>query len=149
MMNEDKIVVFETFSDPIQANIVKGLLDSYEIECFLADENMVNLNAMYSSAVGGVKLNVFEKDIERIRTILQSENIETVRESDSESDTEKIVCTNCQSRNVAYGASVTKKFGFSTALIFSLITSFLLMVYPFRARKMYHCFDCGHEFKKA
>lgn len=33
--------------------------------------------------------------------------------------------------------------------VFSMIISFLMMVYPFRMRKVHHCFDCGHEFKKA
>lgn len=149
MISNEKIVVYETYTDPIQANLVKGLLDSFGIECFLADENMVALNAMYSSAVGGVKLNVFERDIHQIQEILQSENEETIDLTDSLYQPENIICTNCQSNNVAYGGSVQKKFGFGIVLIFSLITSFLLMVYPFRMRKVYHCFDCGHEFKKA
>lgn len=148
-MTDDKIVVYETFIDPINANIVKGLLDSYGIECFLTDENMVTLNAMYSSAVGGVKLNVFEKDIYRISSILESENMDQEVATESVNDESKIKCPKCNSANVAFGGSVKRKFGFSVALIFSIITSLFLMVYPFKMRKVHHCFDCGHEFKKA
>lgn len=147
-METDKIVVYKTFTDPNNAHIVKGLLDSYGIECFLSDENIVTLNAMYSSAVGGVKLNVFEKDLNRISAILESENVTEEEITESEKEESKITCPICHSANVAFGGSVKRKFGLSTVVIFSVITSFLLMVYPFSLRKAYHCFDCGHEFKK-
>jgi len=147
-METDKIVVYKTFTDPNNAHIVKGLLDSYGIECFLSDENIVTLNAMYSSAVGGVKLNVFEKDLNRISAILESENVTEEETTESEKEESKITCPICHSANVAFGGSVKRKFGLSTVVIFSVITSFLLMVYPFSLRKAYHCFDCGHEFKK-
>lgn len=148
-MNTDKIVVYKTFTDPNNAHIVKGLLNSYGIECFLSDENIVNLNAMYSSAVGGVKLNVFEQDLGRISTILESENVTAEEIPENEKEENGITCPHCHSSNVAFGGSVKRKFGFSTVVVFSLIISFLLMVYPFNMRKVYHCFDCGHEFKKA
>ncbi len=138
----DKIVVYQAFSDPINANIVKGLLDSLGIECFLSDENIVNLNANYNAAVGGVKLNVFEKDVEHISEILKSENIQPEPGFPAEDENVKVVCPNCNSTNVSYGGSVKRKFGFRDILI-----SFLLMIYPFTMRKTYHCFDCGHEFK--
>ena len=143
-MNTDKIVVFQTFADPIKANIVKGLLDSYGIECFLSDENIVHLNALYSQAVGGVKLNIFEKDIDRISAILQSENIPPETVLPGEEEKSKVVCPNCQSANVSYGGSVKRKFGYRDILV-----SFLLMIYAFTMRRTYHCFDCNHEFKKA
>lgn len=146
-MDEDKIVVYQTYIDPNQAHIIKGLLDSYGIRCFLSDENMVTLNAMYSSAIGGVKLNVFETDIDRISAILESENGNLDATPESEKEESKIACPKCNSVNVAFGGSVKKKFGLSTALMFSVITSFFLVVYPFKMRKLYHCFECGHEFK--
>jgi DNA-directed RNA polymerase subunit RPC12/RpoP len=147
-MDTDRIVVYKTFTDPIEANIVKGLLDSYGIECFLSDENMVTLNAMYSSAVGGVKLTVFEKDTDRISAILQSENATPETTPESEKEESGITCPKCHSANVSYGDSVNKKFGFWNVLTMSLITVFLFLSYPFSARKAYHCFNCNHEFKK-
>jgi hypothetical protein len=148
-MNTDNIVVYESFIDPIKANVVKGLLDSYGIECFLSDENMVTLNAMYSQAIGGVKLNVFEKDIDRINTLLKAENIDPETCSKGEKEDVGTVCPKCNSSNVAFGGSVKQKFGLSNVLIFSFITSLFLMVYPFKMRKVYRCFNCDHEFKKA
>lgn len=147
-MNDDKIVVYETFMDPINANIVKGLLDSYGIECFLSDENMVTLNAMYSSAVGGVKLHVFEKDIEKINNLLKSQNIEPETEFPNEKEGENVVCPNCKSTNVSFGSSLKKKFGLWNAVIFSVISVLAFISYPLTSRRVYHCFDCNHEFKK-
>ena len=143
-MDEDKIVVYETFIDPINAHIVKGLLESYGIECFLADENIVTLNLIYSQAVGGVKLNVFEKDILQINAILQSQNSQNETEIDTKKENDKIFCPQCNSTNVSYGGSINRKFGY-WHIFFSLI----LTMYPITMKKTYHCFDCNHEFKKA
>ena len=148
-MNEDKIVVYETFIDPINAHIVKGLLESYGIECYLSDELMVTLNGYFSPAIGGVKLHVFEKDIDRIYTLLKSENNETLQNQSIEIEMSKIICPNCHSSNVSYGTSAKKKFGLWIALLFSFLTMIAFRCYPFTKRKAYHCFDCNHEFKKA
>ena len=142
-MNDDKIVIYETFTDPINAHIVKGLLESYGIECFLLDENMVTLNPLYSQAVGGIKLNVFEKDIHQIKAILQSQNIHNEQEIETKEEEDKIFCPQCNSANVGYGGSINRKFGY-----WHLFISLLLMMYPFTMRKAYHCFNCDHEFKK-
>ena len=143
-MDTDRIVVYQAFIDPINANIVKGLLDSYGIECFLSDENMVTLNALYSPAVGGVKLHVFEKDIDQITAILQSQNLPEEPEIAVEKNDSKVFCPICQSGNVSYGGSINRKFNY-----WHIFISFLLMMYPIAMRKAYHCFDCNHEFKKA
>ena len=142
-MDADKIVVYQSYIDPINANIVKGLLDSYGIECFLTDENIVTLNALYGPAVGGVKLNVFERDIDQITALLQSKFILDDTEIVAEKEDNKIYCPACHSDNVSYGGSVNRKFNY-----WHIIISFLLTMYPFSMRKAYHCFDCNHEFKK-
>jgi len=142
-MKADKIIVYRSYIDPIEANIVKGLLDTFEIKCFLSDENMITLNAMYSPAVGGVKLNVFEKDIDRIANVIQSENYIEEASFVSEIKANTTFCPKCHSENVSYGGSINKKF--STWHVFY---SFLLMIYPISMRKANHCFDCNHEFKK-
>lgn len=143
VMTTDKIVVYQTFTDPNEAHIVKGLLDSYEIECFLSDENIVTLNALYSNAVGGVKLNVFEKDVDRIESILKSENSPNEPDVSNDKEPGEISCPKCHSTNVSYGGSLKRKFG-----IFELFVGILLMIYPFTMRKAFFCFNCNHEFKQ-
>ena len=147
-MNDDKIVVYESFSEPIKANIVKGLLNSYGIECFLSDELMVTLNGNFGPAIGGVKLQVFEKDVDRIHVLLKSENSEPEPVQSIENEDSKIVCPKCHSSNVSYGGSVKRKFGLWFAFLFSIVALFAIITYPFTQRKVYHCFDCQHEFNK-
>ena len=96
-MSPDIIVVYQSYMDPIYANIVKGLLDSYGIECFLTDENMSTLYSQYSPAIGGVKLNVFEKDIDRINTLLKAENMQPGTNHSSEKEEIGMICPNCHS----------------------------------------------------
>jgi hypothetical protein len=141
-------MVFQTFADPMKANIIKGLLDSYGIECFLADENMAGLYAPFTPAIGGVKLNVFEKDIARIDSILNAENFdpETLKTENNESE---INCPKCHSTNVAPGDSSKKKFGLWTFFIFSFICIFPFFSQPFNKRKAFHCFHCDYDFNKS
>ena len=140
---EDKIVVYQSFIDPIKAHIAKGLLVSWGIECFLSDVNMVTVNLMYSQAIGGVKLNVFQRDVEKINTLLKAEQIEPENILAGDKDETGVHCPLCNSANVSYGGSVSRKFGY-----WHLFIPILLMIYPITMRKAYHCFDCDHEFKK-
>ena len=143
-MMEDKIVVYQSYIDPIKAHIIKGLLVSCGIECFLSDEHMVTVNLMYSQALGGVKLNVFQRDIEQINTLLKAEQIEPITDLTGNKDEFGVHCPQCNSSNVSYGGSVNRKFGYR-----HLFIPIILGLYPCTMRKAYHCFDCHHEFKKA
>jgi hypothetical protein len=65
----DKIIVFETYYNPIEAHMVKSRLLDAGIQCFLADENMGS-QIGYNQAIGGIKLNLFEKDAETAKAVL-------------------------------------------------------------------------------
>ncbi len=69
---KERIVILRSFNNPAEANIVKAKLDSFEIPCFLTDEHFAGLNPGFNPLVGGVKLRVFEKDVERALNILQA-----------------------------------------------------------------------------
>jgi hypothetical protein len=68
----DKIIVFETFYNPIEANIVKSRLLDNGVQCFLSDEN-IGSQLGYNQAIGGVRLHLFEKDVELVNRILAEE----------------------------------------------------------------------------
>lgn len=136
----DKIIIFETFYNPIEANIVKARLMDSGVQCFLSDENTITINPLYTQALGGVKLHLFEKDAEWARSILQAEEGEIPLTEEAEAAT-VAVCPNCGSSNVGYVQATKKRFG-----PFTVIVSLLLMIYPFHAKKTYHCFNCQNEF---
>lgn len=70
MSKDDDIVTFETFYDPILAEIIRAKLEANGIPCFLADENMGSIYPMYNQGGGGIKLKVFERDLEKCREIV-------------------------------------------------------------------------------
>ena len=70
---EDKIIVFDSYSNGIEASLVKTKLDAYGIPCFLTDENFVNLYPFKNELFTGVRLHVFEADVPRIKEILVEE----------------------------------------------------------------------------
>jgi hypothetical protein len=68
-----KLVVARRFRDLPEAWIAKSILDSADIECFLADDNMVRLDWFYSNLIGGIKVLVREEDSETAIRLLEQE----------------------------------------------------------------------------
>jgi hypothetical protein len=65
----DKPVTLISFKNIQDLAILKGRLEADGIECFAADENAGTSNP-FSTAIGGIKLQVRESDVERARAIL-------------------------------------------------------------------------------
>ena len=141
----NKIIIYKTFYNTIEANIVLARLKDGEFPCFLADENISTLQPLYNQAIGGVKLMVFEKDKSTIDQVLAQEN--TLENSASTTDPDRtineseILCDHCGSANVAFVQATQRRFSWWVTLI-----SLVLFIYPFKANKCFHCYDCGHEF---
>lgn len=70
---EDKIITFESYYDPMLAEIIRGRLESNGIECFIADSNTIGTNPLFNNAIGGVKIKIFESDLEKCKQILANE----------------------------------------------------------------------------
>jgi hypothetical protein len=144
----DKIVLFETYYNSIEASIVKERLIANGIPCFLSDENTITVNPLYNQALGGVKLRLFARDVEAAKSILQDEEVSIPLEEElkdtplpTPNDTGSLSCPVCGSSEVGYVKAAKNRFSPLTMLI-----SLLLFVYPFRSKNANHCFDCGHEF---
>jgi hypothetical protein len=60
---EDRIVVYRTFADPIEANIILSKLKDAGFSCFLSGENTMNLGFLFDSALSDIQLHVFEKEM--------------------------------------------------------------------------------------
>jgi len=58
----DRLVVLCRYRDLHEALMAQGTLESAGIESFLADENMVRMHWMWSNALGGVRLFVWQED---------------------------------------------------------------------------------------
>jgi hypothetical protein len=140
MSTEDKIVTFESYYDPMLAHIVRTRLEANGIPCFIADENTIGANPLYNQAVGGVKIKVFEKDLERCHEILATEgdlHEDDRHEIDDETQT-YVVCPFCASTNVGSIAPDPEK---------DVLNSFINLVNPFKVQKNWHCFNCLQDFE--
>lgn len=141
----DRTIVYSTYYNPIEANIIKARLEDSGFSCFLADENVSTIQPLYNQAIGGVKLVIFERDVDQINGLLAEDNSDLLddgEESENHSE-EKIHCEVCGSDHVGYGMATKKKFSWWVILISVLIGIFI----PFKGNKCHHCYNCGHEFK--
>ena len=137
----DRTTVYASYYNPIEANIIKARLDDGGFSCFLADENISTINPLYNQAVGGVRLIVFERDVEEIKAFLGEDNAIAAEEEEVVNE-DNVVCENCSSTNVGYGQATQKRFSW-----WVVVVSFLFASYPFKVNKCYHCYNCGHEFE--
>ena len=64
------MITIATFDFLPQAEIVRGRLRVEGIHCQLVDQHLVQTDWLYSIAIGGIKLQVEEKDVERAEAIL-------------------------------------------------------------------------------
>jgi hypothetical protein len=137
---DDKIITFESYNDPMLAEIIRGRLVANGIECFIADNLTIGANPLFTNAIGGVKLKIFERDLDKCREILaQSEELEI---QDVPPEEEETICPYCNSTNVRYGSATVKRTNWV-----GLAIAFLFMTYPFYARQAWHCFNCGKDFE--
>ncbi|MCF4970345.1 putative signal transducing protein [Nostoc sp. CMAA1605] len=73
----NSLVTIATFSNYVDANLAKQLLESQGIHCYLANESTVNMAWHLTVAVGWIQLQVSPTDIEPAKTVLVSSDFET------------------------------------------------------------------------
>jgi hypothetical protein len=140
------LVTLRSFDNYVTAHIVKSRLEAEGIVCTLKDEHTVIMQWTWANAIGGIKLQVLEREQERAEEILRQTEEEALAERETvgfwEEDTEQLdpgnrVCIHCGSRN-------TRKDDYEKK---PAILSWLLLGFPilFRSDK-WHCFHCGEKF---
>ncbi len=77
---------------PMNLHILKGRLEAEGIPAFIADEEVVTMNWLYSTALGGVRLQVWRQDAERAAEILGLDwrEEELIDEDDIEGEEEPV-----------------------------------------------------------
>jgi len=83
---EDKIITLKNYDTMVDAMVDKDILRVNEIECFIGNEQIVELYPMFSDIDEGLKIVVFEKDLQKALKILeeyhsQDEEIQSQDES--------------------------------------------------------------------
>ncbi len=67
---EDRIIVYKTFENPIEANIIMTRLKAAGFDCFLSGENTAGLRPLLDSSISGIQLHVFENEVAAIDQLL-------------------------------------------------------------------------------
>lgn len=127
-----EFVSIRSFDNYVSAHIAAGRLEEDGVRCWLKDENTVTIDPILTNAVGGIKLMVTASQAERATNILR------VLESEHKKLTP---CPKCSSLNIDLVTSPRKGSNWASVLIGFFVTGYALPV-----EKVYHCFDCGHEY---
>lgn len=131
----EKPVVVASYSFPHEAQIAKASLESAGIPAILSDEHTINMQWLYSNALGGVKLLVPPKFFEDAKNILETDYSADV---DAEMGPDNVECPSCGSLNIA---SYTR--GKKPAFVVFLLLGFPLFFY----QHGFKCADCDRFWK--
>ncbi|WP_228236387.1 DUF2007 domain-containing protein [Allomuricauda sp. M10] len=122
-----KFYTLGSFEFPADALIIKGKLESEGITVFLRDEATINSDPLISTAIGGVKLQVYSTDKEAAKQIYDE-----VRRYASDDFGNPILCPNCKA---------TK-----SEIYYSRNTIFYKL-FPFFEPRKYKCMQCNFIIK--
>ena len=113
-----------------EADIICMQLEEAGIKSIIADQGMAQTNALYSNAIGGIRIQIHENDLEKAKEILFE--VEPV-------DTGIFKCPNCSSDDIEYERN-SKRMAF--------ISLFLINMPFTRAKHKCRCKSCGHTWKE-
>ena len=111
---------FEFYADVL---VIKGKLEAEGIPVFLRDEATVNSDPSLSSAMGGVRLQVYSSDWDRAKQIYDE-----VRGYATDSEGNLIVCPNCKA---------------TRSEIYYSRKNMFYKLFPFFESKKYRCLQCN------
>lgn len=112
-----------SFEFPADAVIIKGKLEAEGIPVFLRDETTINTDPLISTAIGGVKLQVYSSDLPRAKEIYDE-----VRAYASDASGNPVVCPNCQA---------------TRSEVHYFRKTFFYKLFPFFEPRAYRCTQCG------
>ena len=121
-----------SYSLPYEAQIAWARLDSEGIPAYIADEQTINMQWLYSNALGGVRVQVPGAYAERAVEILSEDLSDTLAEQES---LDSAYCSKC-------GSSETEPHQLGRRIAFLV---FLGLDFPFfPVKNTTKCKVCGH-----
>jgi hypothetical protein len=124
------------YRDLPEATVAKSILESAGIESFLADDNLVRMDWLYSNLVGGIKLLVRHEDAEAAYELLRQgvpENFEV----EGLGNYEQPKCPQCDSMDITFG-ELDKPMA---------VAGFMVGLPIAMAKTDWHCHTCKHRWK--
>lgn len=86
-----ELVTIEVYSSVGKAELMRSVLEEQGVTCYLADDQIAAMDWLLMSAVGGVKLQVAQQDVDRAQVLLAeaAKNAERKSEVDVEFECEE------------------------------------------------------------
>ncbi|MBN2894097.1 MAG: DUF2007 domain-containing protein [Bacteroidales bacterium] len=134
-----------TYTYPHEAHLAKSVLEAEGIPVFIKDELTAQVYNFYSTAIGGVKLQVPESDFQSAYELLKAGDL--IPEIKAEPKIEKVTkakdsknksCPFCGSAEV----SRKKQLNILSTIIFMILGALFPLF-----KSTYHCHDCKKEWK--
>ncbi|WP_448699414.1 DUF2007 domain-containing protein [Mucilaginibacter sp. AW1-3] len=141
METGEQIVTFATYYDPMLAHIIRSRLEDNGIPAFV-DDSMMNVYPIYSNAIGGIKVKIFERDMDKAKAILAEDEGLPVDKFIEGTQAAAVVCPYCGSNNVRNSLSIPDDANWLTRTIATLTEAL-----PFSKDADWHCFNCGRDFE--
>ncbi|MFW2163126.1 DUF2007 domain-containing protein [Acinetobacter beijerinckii] len=89
-------IVVQSFSFPYEAHIAKTQLEAAGIPARIENEHTINMDWLYSNALGGVRVLVLESNLEEARALLAQDFSQELQEQFGLSEN----CPNCGSSDI-------------------------------------------------
>jgi len=115
------------FDYSTEANLVKSKLDSEGIKTMLMDEKTIDTDLLVSQAIGGVKLQVHNNDLDKALIIYNE--IRAYRKNENGNE---IYCVKCNSTRILTAPAQRKNIFY--------------MLFPFFEKTKFICNDCKTVF---
>ncbi len=134
-----KLVTVKTFTNSVDAHILKTILETEGIESYIFDENMSSMYPMtINNMFGGVKLKIKESDIDRALIVIK--DYDSAKLTDSNGDS--IICRKCGSTDIITNNLSYKGFFAKLKVLIRLA----LFIPGSGSKTVCKCKKCGAEF---
>lgn len=126
------LVTVARYSLPSEAQIYRGRLEAEGIPAFIADDHIVNMQWLYSDAIGGVRVQVPAPYEERARIALGVKWEKCLGEDEVE------YCEQC-------GSSDIELYQIGKRAAFIMVLGFKIPWFP--VRNGFKCNNCGFRYR--
>ncbi|PPK96468.1 MULTISPECIES: DUF2007 domain-containing protein [Nonlabens] len=131
-----KFKTIAVFAYPAEAVVVKGKLESEQVEVFLKDEFTVATDPFATNAIGGVKMLVYKEDFIKAMGILEQSNPDLLKYR-----VEYIKCPNCGKTDAREIRDIETAPTFADKM-----KAVVLNIFPFSNSYNYQCKSCYTKF---
>lgn len=119
------------FTKPEEAHLFRMRLEAVGFNAFIQDENMVQIDLLASNALGGVRVQVADEDVDSVRDYLQAD-------MGLPSEADQVHCPRCNST-----ATTTETFSRRFAYL-SLLCLGIPLLFKSKSQR---CESCLHTWK--